>query len=56
MNKLTPEQIANLKQLYLDEKLSTIKIAEMMDVDHTTIYRQLKRLGVEKRPRGKTNK
>jgi intein-encoded DNA endonuclease-like protein len=43
--------VDEIKKLYSDENLSTVKIAEMMEVHPTTINQRLKKAGVEIRSR-----
>jgi hypothetical protein len=42
---------AQLRELYLDDPLSTYQIAELVGVSHTTIWNWLKAAGIPRRPR-----
>jgi DNA-binding transcriptional regulator WhiA len=45
MGKINIGELDNICKLYFDDKLSTIKIGELYDVNHNTVYRFLKRHG-----------
>lgn len=53
MNKFTEQELLKMKDLYENQGLSTSKIGDLFGVSRTVVGYNLKKLGVQLKPRGK---
>lgn len=53
---LTDGQLADLRRLYVEDKLPTAAIGDLFGIAATTVAHRLRALGVTVRPRGRMKK